>query len=101
MKYVGIAVLATVIAVMCYMSATAPPSFEKWAQDAPLEKVIIKPGQTVQGLMKDRVPEGILVGGDISYITKIIGTRQGKKLGSVSAWEEILLPVPYETWRPY
>jgi hypothetical protein len=102
MKPIGVIAMAALIAVLCYFTATAVTPLEQWAQDAPLEKVTVSPGQVVQDLIKDRVPEGILAQGNITDATEIIGRRQGgKKLGSVANWEEILLPISYETWRNY
>lgn len=101
MKYVSAVLIGILVAVMCYYTAAIPTPLEQWATQARLEKVTVRPGQVVTDLVRERVPEDIRARGDVTAAIAIIGERQSKKLGNVGVWEEILLPIPYDTWRPY
>jgi hypothetical protein len=98
MKYVWFALVVVVIAVLSYFIVFQQSSLELWAQNAPLEKVSVQPGQNVTELIDERVPANVRAHGDMSYAITVIGGRQGKQLGRVGSWEEILLPIRYQDW---
>ena len=91
--------VSALVVVACYITATQPPSFKKWAQKAPLETVVLKAGQTSEEKIKERVSANMRAADDMTGVVAIIGQRQGRKIGTMEAGVEFKLPVPYSEWH--